>query len=286
MLLNGKYLSIPFLILLFISVSCKKVYRPPNCDPGNKFKANFKTGYKFLNDRFAESDTIINFSVFFEADSTYNAYEWQIGSKIYNTKNVRLVFPASALGQKIPVRLIATSERNTCDLNDMGIDTVDKELMVFYAKELNDINDYAYEEKYLTGLPFFGKWHGYFEDTPTDTFTVTINNNGKAPASITDRFYRFRIYNLPKGCSVKQENGVASCTPIDDVIQKYYGYMLEEVSYNAFYVSESSFLCCPRVEMFGKVDAKTNTITIECNIYSDSNNTIIKRLFVGKKQKL
>lgn len=286
MQLYGKYSGITFLVLLFISVSCKKVYTPPNCDPGKKFKANFKIGYQFLNGRFAESDTIINFSVFFEADSTYNSYEWQIGSETYNSKNVRLVFPASALGQKIPVRLIATGERNSCDLNDTGIDTVDKKLMVLYAKELNNINGYTYEEKYLTELPFWGNWHGYFEDAPADTFTVTINNNGKAPAGITDRFYRFRIYNLPKGCSVKQENGVANCTPIDDIIQKYYGYLLEEVSYNAFYVKGSSFLCCPQVEMFGKIDAKTNTITIECYIYSNSNNTIIKRLFVGKKQKL
>ena len=282
-----KNLKLLFLFSAFLlfTVKCKKAFTSKNCDPQKKFEASFKIGYNFLNGRFVESDTLINFSAWFEADTTYTYYEWQIGNRIYNTQKLHLVFPQSALGQKIPVRLIAKGEKNTCNSYDTGIDTVEREVVLLYSKELKEANDYNYEERHLVELSFFGKWHGYFEDMPNDTFTVTINNNGKAPSAFTDRFYNFRIYNLPKGCSVKQENGVTTCEPVIDTIQKYYGYKIEEVSYNSFYVSTQDFVCCPSVEMFGIVNRAKNIITIECDFYSYTNNGVTKktRIFKGIK---
>lgn len=280
-----KFILLKVFFCLLI-ISCNKKNTEAVCDPTNEFKAGFKVGYQFLDGSFIPSDTITNFSVFIEADTTYDSYEWKIenDTRIFTSKKVRFVFPESDLGKTFTVRLIARGKKNQCNSSDNGIDTVSKSFRLLFSKEAdeNDYIDNQYLPAYLINLPIFGRWEGAFENDPMSVFTVLINNNGQAPIGGTERFYGFRVYNLPQGCSVKQQSGVANCEIITDSIQKYYGYQIEETNYNGFYIARQGFLgCCPILEMLGNVDTRKNTIKIKCTFYNNGIKEV--KIFNGKK---
>lgn len=96
--------------------------------PVKEFKAGFKVGYQFLDGSFVASDTITNFSVFLEADTTYDSYEWKIetDTRVLTSKKIHLVFQNADLGKNFTVRLIAKGKKNQCNSSENGIDTVIK----------------------------------------------------------------------------------------------------------------------------------------------------------------
>lgn len=288
-----KHLNTALFILtsIFFCISCTKTPAKV-CDPKDEFTAGFQVGQGFYNGRFVPSDTLVAFTAHFQADTIYDSYHWTVGNdaRTFNTKSFSLQFGMEEYGKSVEVQLIATGPKNPCNPLDNGIDTIKKSFYVTYPEELDEFD--KFDDRYDVNLPFFGKWHGYFKDNPKDTFTVLINNNGFYPRSgyQFDTYFGFRIYNLPKGCLYYRfPLGTGSCpTTITDSIIYYSGYSIAQSSYNAFWVDKRYYkgICCGPVEMFGIMDTKENTISIECSFYERDGQMLAtpdKRVFVGRK---
>jgi hypothetical protein len=165
----------PYLLLLpilaFLLSCCEEEPEPDPCASLEPVTARFVIGERIMNwgyeeiDTLVISDTVLTWSyVQFRAPAGYDSYEWQVGTeeegmKTYSGDSVvqiQIVHPWEAL----PVSLIVRDEPNTaCFPQDDGIDTLTRILTVIDRDK----------------SPAFGRYQGYLESNPTDTFTVSFN---------------------------------------------------------------------------------------------------------------
>jgi len=286
--------KIQVLLIAFFLWGCRKKDLPVvnSCIPDQSFEAGFQMSDSYYSGHFADTDTIINFRASFRADSIYTSYKWIVGNHAdtIKTRNFSLLFSIAELGKTLPIQLIATGAKNPCNPNDDGIDTVNRTLTIMYLAGLD--NEAFYPLQTVIKAPYLGKWHGSFKDNPTDTFTMFINNNGRAPGGVSiATFYGFRVYNLPKGPTFKWESRnplISTCVninPNEDIL-KYFGYEISEIGFNSFYVGRNGGGGCrPDAEMWGVVDRKTRKIYVSCSIDTTINGVVSKRnrFFEGKK---
>jgi len=285
--------KIQVLLIAFFLWGCRKKDLPVvnSCIPDQSFEAGFQMSDSYYSGHFADTDTIINFRASFRADSIYTSYKWIVGNHAdtIKTRNFSLLFSIAELGKTLPIQLIATGAKNPCNPNDDGIDTVNRTLTIMYLAGLD--NEAFYPLQTVIKAPYLGKWHGSFKDNPTDTFTMFINNNGRAPGGVSiATFYGFRVYNLPKGPTFKWESRnplISTCVninPNEDIL-KYFGYEISEIGFNGFYIERAPSGCKPNAEMWGFFDSKIQKIYVSCSIDTTINGVVSKRnrFFEGKK---
>jgi hypothetical protein len=161
-------LLVSILVLVFVLNSCGKESVENPCECGQKpITAAFTITEKYYFpqgntlDLFEpyDTDTVFASNIVFTALEEDAEYTWQIGTETLHTNIVeRSGFPAN---QPIPITLIVKKEPDIeCFPNDDGIDTLTR---------------YLYRGDYTTSDLFIeGKFQGYLEGSPLDTFTVTI----------------------------------------------------------------------------------------------------------------
>ncbi|BAV04386.1 hypothetical protein SAMN05421788_110114 [Filimonas lacunae] len=273
------------LLFLFLILCLSACTEKPVIDPCDKeFTADFSIGEDLPGYGFTETDTIIRFAFTAHSVKKYTSYIWQIGedTRIFHDSTVALKFTAVNAGQSIPIAFTATGNPEGCAaITDLTSKTI-KRVTVLYPKGFG--RDSLFEPEQLIELPYAGRWQGAFTDTPADTFSVYIVNNGPVPdGSFTTRSYGMRIYNLPRGCAGNPTTGACGfSTPGVD----YFGYPME-AGYKAFYCDNTGFLpCCPKAKLYGRVDdTNRNKISITCSFFTDDNGVWkeTKRVFAANR---
>lgn len=274
-----------YFFCIIIIFSCTKKESTPTCNTNESFEADFRLGENLIGYGMVETDTIIKFSFFAEASKNYTSYSWKVGDHngVFSGKSVSLNFSSSQVGKTIPVTLIASGRTNEgCISSSIQSDTVKKNISILYPKGFG--KDSLFDPAYVVELPFLGRWKGSFTDSPADTFTVHIVNNGpNNSSSFTQKSYGVRVYNLPKNCGGNPVDGTCGfVTPGLD----YFGYPTE-VSYKSFYAEDNGFLpCCPKVKMFGRLSADNrNKLVVICSFFTLENGIQkeTKKTFEGKR---
>lgn len=163
---TNAYYLIYFLIITGLLLSCGPDDNPDPCANLEPVTARFIMGERITNSGYEQidtlvlSDTVLTWSsVEFRAPKGYDRYEWKIGfdERTFTDSVVALRFPDPV--SSLPIRLIVQDEPNTtCFPEDDGIDTL---------------------TQYLTVVPIdssvvFGRYQGYLESNPADTFTVSV----------------------------------------------------------------------------------------------------------------
>ncbi len=153
------------------------------CEDKEEVTAKFSIGVKLTLhreelDTLLVSDTVLTFNrVEFSADETYDSYEWNIGDdpRVFSDRKVTLFFETPE--SNLEIRLIAKRNPNTgCFPDDDGIDTLVRRLTVIERLE----------------NPVFGKYFGYLEDSPNDSFQVSI---------IYSDLWGIQMININEGCN-------------------------------------------------------------------------------------
>ncbi len=126
--------------------------------------------YSFKKDTVILSDTVLtNTWVIFRAIEDHPTYRWKIGSRTFDTREVKLLFEDHIA--KLPVMLVAhTSDRTT----DSLVATMNLTVINYWDN------------------PIFGVFNGSNQETPDELFDVEIaRENGVHPVSLN---------NINQGC--------------------------------------------------------------------------------------
>ena len=131
-------------------------------------------------------------AVRFEALTQYQTVKWKIGSdpRDFTQPIFQLYFFNDII--TIPVTFTGTNTPNkSCFPNDNGVYTG--------VKQLTTVEQF--DKSLITLSPLIGKYKGYFENNPADTFTVRIEyfDSSKYDPSITGLKNFYWISNIPKG---------------------------------------------------------------------------------------
>lgn len=274
-----------FVFCCIFIFSCTKKKATTICNTNEPFEADFRLGENLIGYGMTETDTIIKFSFFAEASKNYMSYNWKVGDHpgVFSGKSVSLNFSGSQVGKTIPVTLIASGKaKEECISSPVRFDTVQKNIAILYPKGFG--KDSLFDPAYVVELPFLGRWQGSFTDSPADTFTVHIVNNGpNNSSSFTQKSYGVRIYNLPENCSGNPNDG--TCGFVTPGVE-YFGYPTE-VSYKSFYAEDNGFLsCCPKAKLFGRIDkGDYNKLVITCSFFTSENGIQkeTKKIFEGRR---
>lgn len=273
-------LLILFCILCLLACTEKPVVAP--CD--KEFTPEFLIGEELPGYGFTPTDTIIRFAFTARAAKTYSSYSWQVGedNRIFHDTAISLKFSAVNAGQHIPVTFTASGNPDGCAASTELTSKLIKWVTVLYPKGFG--RDTLFNAAQLVELPYAGIWQGAFTDTPADTFSVYIVNNGPIPdGPFTTRSYGMRIYNLPRGCAGNSVTGLCGFTIPD---KDYFGYPME-AGYKAFYCDSDGFLpCCPKAKLYGRVDDNNrNKISIACSFFTNDNGfwKEVKRVFTANR---
>jgi hypothetical protein len=182
------------LLLLFILLSlsaCKKQKISP-CAGKERPVTDFVIKEHVGSQTFGADTIYRNNYVTFEAIGDYDSVRWKIGNdpRKYTQKEFALSFH-QVLGA-ITVHLKAFKKPDTnCFADDDGVYELTKTFTVLEP----------FDKSSLTKSPLIGRYKGYNEGSPQDTFTVRIEyfDNEKYSTSLfgTKNFYW--ISNLPKG---------------------------------------------------------------------------------------
>ncbi len=181
--------------------------------------------------------------LYFRAKSPkMSSYSWKIGSDPNTFMDSLFFLNFSNIDDKINVTLDVTNNRvnQECFPNDNG-----------QASLTKSINIRPFSSK----LPIYGRYEGYFEDTPTNIFTVEIDTDYK------------RIVNFPDGCSDPD-------------------FQLVRIVYtgNRFRFDKTIISHCRRPSGRGWLESGNQTLIIECSLddINDPSQRVNKR-FVGQR---
>jgi hypothetical protein len=178
-----------------------------------------------------DTDTAIFRQIRFIADEpNADMYEWEIGAGTYNTRAITLSLSGmeDLIPFDIPARLIVHKTPDTsCFPNDDGIDTLERSLHIVEVCE-----------------PLWeGTYQGYVEgESPTDTFTVSIENDNpvgfdpeycaegirlvnwdrQGCIGVIDVYYCLYRYGSGSGSSCNSWKGYVWVNPTGDTIQAHY----------------------------------------------------------------
>lgn len=190
----GKILAISLLLYLAAHLlpGCKK---RPISDPCNGVPppgAEFKIKENLRDTSFFADSVYRNNRVSFEATRTYDSTVWKVGDdpRSFHKPSFNLSF-VNFLGT-IDVFLTArTTPNQRCFPGDDGVYTASKRLTVLEQ----------FDKPGLSISPLVGSYKGAFKETPTDTFTVSINyfDSAKYDVSMTGVKNFYWISNMPKG---------------------------------------------------------------------------------------
>ncbi len=113
-------------------------------------------------------------------------YTWRIGSDTTLRKGKEIIVTFGQAYGKIPITLIVKKETDmTCFPQDDGVDTTQQVIDLIWIYE----------------LPTWGKYKGFYEDTPGTSFEVDIRLDTIFNGGLQEYF---NMYNFPKGCPKMQ----------------------------------------------------------------------------------
>jgi hypothetical protein len=246
-----------FFILSFIFSCEKEKEKVDPCKDVKPFKASFTMSEEVSDSFFKIQDHKILYysAVKFEADETYDSYEWKLGGdpRVWTSRSFQVRF--ANLDPFVEVRLIAKKKANACFPNDRIIDT---------------ITDY-FSVTPIRDAKIWGKYSGYFMKTPTekDTFELRqfFSTQPNDPFPSNSRFI-----NIPKGCNVIPVNG-------------FYANLSGGYGYAYFKFNDpSNYVCkCGGPKAFGILNS--DSIKIKFSYSPDINNStfILSDIFIGKR---
>ena len=262
--------SLTYIIILFIAASCKNHDGKSNCPTNIDLSANF-TIQQDLN--FTDLDKIARYTEL-NNDTVYVIkFKLRDSSIVY--QNIKLRFKTSETNKKC--EWVISGDPTIRNGNEIKIDFsgITGSLEATCTKEFDQWKECFPD---LTGFDtvkrnfyfvikenpsFFGKYFGYNEDNPSDTFTITIgyyDYQGNPSNSVVG------IGNFPKNYKFHQTD--------------------LSLSYSEFYFSEFSAWSAKFAHGITKENG--NKLTIDY-IYNRENNdntiTYVNRRFVGTKIK-
>jgi hypothetical protein len=183
-------------VLLFLLINllfaCKKNHNSDACRDAFPPVAAFVI-METLSDTAFIADTVFRQNLItFKTTRPYDSVTWKIGNNpnIFTTPKVQLNF-GNTLGT-IDVDFAAKATPNqVCFPDDRGVYIGKKSLTIVEE----------YDTTKLTISPMVGRYKGAFKETPSDTFTVTINyfDSAKYNPSFTGTKNFYWISNIPKG---------------------------------------------------------------------------------------
>lgn len=228
------------IILIFITLfvilqasSCRR--NPPEaqadpCKDKTTFKAAFTIEEKVGDTSFVTGKALAPGYVFFKAQGTYDSVRWYIGGVQNTSTNRNHVLYFQNPEGPVDVTFIGYKKQDTqCFPNDKPTDTVRKTVTVLPRDGSASI---------------VGRFLGYNEGNPSDTFSVTI--------SYYDNVWGYFIKNLPKGCPGYTTGSESA--PKDIGLSIIPGH-------SAFVINQNSVVCAT-VNGFGKIKG---TDTLEIN---------------------
>ncbi|WP_298299827.1 hypothetical protein [Hydrotalea sp.] len=217
-----------FLVTLFIILladSCRrKLPEQPPTDPC-KDKTSFKAGFtieEIVGDTsFVTDKALAPGYVLFRAQGTYDSVQWFIGGPQNTSANRNHVLYFQNPEGPVDVTFIGYRKPDTqCFPNDKATDTVHKTVTILPRNE---------------SAAIVGRFHGYNESNPADTFSVTI--------SYYDNVWGYFIKNLPKGCP--------GYTTGSESNPKNIGLTIK-AGFSGFQINENSVVCAT-VSGYGKL---------------------------------
>lgn len=250
-------LIILFLFIIMISAGCGKNRDNP-CE--DKVKPSGKFVIKeMIGDTAFIADTIFRDNyVQFQASDSYDSVTWKLGTDPREWKksefslsfvNTLGTLPISFTGKKTP--------NTTCFPGDNGT----------YSSSQNVTIVEQVEKHSVTISPLVGRYHGYFTDKPTDTFTVRLDyfDSSKYDVSTTGSKNFYWFSNMPKGYMDNTSSTAYSYPELRN------GYSVE-MGYKCFVFTRGIF----NIYLKGWLSSDT--------LYINYGNDIVgRRKFVGKK---
>jgi hypothetical protein len=229
-------------------LSCHKHHDPDPCANLHPVSASFRTeedfSYVVSGWIYYNTDTIATRRVKFTANEENATYLWKIGTGTYTQKSFFVDFPDSFLLNKtsVPITLIVNKNPSPCFPNDNGMDTITKVI---------HFTDRTLEQ---------GKFNGYWESNPSDTFTVTISY--KYNSFIHSIQLYLNNFDRDTGCSV-----FSNSTGAD-----------KEVTFF------SQYSTCARPCGNMMIGPDNNSITIKYTLQDTVSNIVTSHTFIGKRK--
>jgi hypothetical protein len=173
-------------ILFFFCIACHKK-RINNCDGKLPVTAIPLVG-EFIGDSAIATDTAFTGTIFFESKQAYDFIEWKVGydPRSFNAKKFSLQFRTPEPTFSVTLSIKGSTDP-VCFPNDDGEDSKTVNLTILPRDS-------------TAKTPLIGKYSGYIEGKPNDTFTVSIdfrNDKRYWPAFGPYPFYT--LSNFPKG---------------------------------------------------------------------------------------
>ncbi len=253
------------ILIIFIAFSScrKKCYDASNsecenynpCFGAEATSADFKIEENmYATKRFYECDTCIHRTLYFTAKQELDSYQWRIGNdpRLFGGKKFAMEFEKQM--QFVDVQLIGWKKEpdQKCFPKDSGGDTV-KKRVYFYKNE---------------EWPVLGKYNGYYESNPNDTFTITVGYFPSTTPAL--KYYAVRglkndIYDY---VTLSYERSIKAVTA--------YNFKIDQMNYLKDYIPKDA-----------QLNKQTNKLYIEF-LHSNGWNAegkedIEVRKFVGRK---
>lgn len=173
-------------ILIFVCIACNKK-RIVNCDDKLPVTATALVG-ELIGDSAIATDTAFTGTIVFESLQAYDFIEWKVGAdpRSFNSKKFSLRFntPEPTFGITLSVQ---GSTDLACFPDDDGKDSRSSNLTILPRDS-------------TAKTPLIGKYSGYVEGKPLDTFTVSIDfRNDKRYWPVFGQAPFYTLSNFPKG---------------------------------------------------------------------------------------
>ncbi len=220
---------------------------------------SFHNQASFIEDSFLTPGRLI-----FEVDDKdVDSCYWKIGSEAqFRTGKSIMVTFDNRMEELLPVQLIVYKKLESCEDLSVQRDTVIRYIPM----------------EHWEATTIIGSYTGYHEDTPIDTFTITIDSMSHP----FNDYVMYSIFNLPEGCYVdgsvfEYENFAAqpSIIPSKTNFLFFTGFSDDE---------------CPNPRGVGMINQFNNSIIIDysisLNIIDTVTNTILRdnKKFIGQKK--
>ncbi|MDB5205278.1 MAG: hypothetical protein JWR72_353 [Flavisolibacter sp.] len=250
------YLATLFIILLASSCHQDPIEAPADpCKDKISFKAGFTIEEEVGDTSFVTDKALAPGYISFKAQGLYDSVRWFVGGAQNTSTKPNYTLYFNTPEGPVNVSFIGYRKPDTrCFPNDKATDTVRKTLTILPRDQTAAI---------------VGRFHGYNESNPSDTFSVTI--------SYYDNVWGYFVKNLPKGCpgyttgseSAPKHNGLT-------IIAGYSGFQIDAGS-----------IACSIVKGFGRISKSDSLIInysyypqLSSNPYTYANNSRAER-FIG-----
>lgn len=246
------------LFIVLVSGSCRRNPPEPQLDPckdKTPFRAAFTVEEKVGDTSFVSDKALAPGYVFFKAQGIYDSVRWFIGGQQNTSTNRNHVLYFQNPEGPVEVTFIGYKKPDTqCFPNDKATDTVRKTVTILPRDG---------------SAAIVGRFQGYNESNPADTFSVTI--------SYYDNVWGYFIKNLPKGCPGYTTGSESAPKNIGlTVIAGYSGFQIDAGS-----------TACSIVKGFGKISSSDSIVVnytyypqLSTNPYTYANSAKSEK-FIG-----